>query len=415
MQKAIKRICILILILGFCFAIPLTAKDNEDILIENFIFGRFSIHFQIDSKISNFQVGKIVNRVKKNILWSGFYRLSETKKNVDVVLKIDKLSNSTVKLSILSSEEEFYSKDISIYNGEKEFDQIVKLIVFQLTGQESLLGNAIVYAEKGNFEGYRLVLTDPLNENHKVVLDDGNLNILPRWNPKGEKILFTALEKRKNNLKIFNFKTSKISFFNKNPRFNYSGGTWDPNNENLVMTLSRNGNSDIYNLSPEGKILKRLTHRSSIESNPRISPDGDRMVFVSNRTGRIHIYQKILDNGKIIRVTYEGRLNVEPAWSSDGAHIVFASMRKKRYQIFIMDNQGDYIKQLTSGKSSSEQPLWSPNGRQILFASKVRGDYKLFLMDVDGTHKRRLTKTGKGIGEFNASWTANFDWKNVRL
>lgn len=413
-HKGIHILCVVFYIILF-FVSTLSAKENEDVLIENYVFGRFNIHLQVDPNIDQPQIHKMIHQIKKNILWSGFYQLSSSTKNADVVLEIEKVSQSIVKLSILSLGEKFYTKEISIHHEKSKLKQLVRLVVYQLTGQDNLLGNAIVYTEKGGFKGYRLVVTDPLNENRQVIIEDGNLNILPRWNPTGGKILFTALEKRKNNLKIFDFKTGKIHLFHKNPRFNYSGGTWIPKSHNLVITLSRNGNSDIYRLSPQGKIIERLTRRSSIESNPRISPDGDRLLFISNRSGSIHIYQKILESGKTIRMTYEGGINVEPSWSADGSHIVFASIRKKRYQIFMMDHQGDYIQQLTAGSSSSEQPLWSPNGRQILFVSKVKGDYKLFLMDVDGRNKRRLTNSGRGVGEFNASWTANFDWNTAQL
>lgn len=390
---------------------PLFAVESgsNEIRVQNYTFGRFSIYFQHPQHIEPYEA-TLLEKIGKNLRLSGFYDITKNHQKADLTLSLKQLPGETSQVSIQSGSDTFYTETIHHSQG---LDPVIRTLIFQLTGQESLLGNAIVYAEKGKGEGYRLKLTDPLNQIRKTLLNDGNLNILPKWNPNGREILFTALERKKSYLKILEVESLSTTHFNKNPRFNYSSGAWVPNSQNLVMTLSRKGNSDIYWLTGKGQIIKQLTQRSSLESNPRISPDGTRLLFVSNRSGSIHIYQKILSSGKEIRMTYEGRLNVEPSWSADGEFIVFASMKKKRYQIFVMDKRGDHIQQLTHGATSSEQPIWSPNGRQILFASKVQRDYKLFLMDVDGKNKKRLTKSGRGIGEFNASWTSNFNWDSI--
>ena len=306
---------------------------------------------------------------------------------------------------------------------EKTFDEIiiglVEEIIVQLTGEKSILKSAIVYVKKNKDQRYQLILADTFGKNTKIVYEDQNFTILPRWSPDASSILFTSLTGRGSQLKQLIIRPHQVkTLFADLGKL--SGGTWSKTGKHIILTLTKSGNPDLYLLQLNNGFAKQLTFRSSSESNPRWSPDGNRLLFVSNRSGTVQIYQRILDTGEIFRMTFEGSYNVEPNWSNDGAHIVFTGLTEdKKYQIFIMDREGEFVQQLTYDDVSAEQPVWSPNGRQILYVSNVGYDQKLFLIRADGTLKRRLTETSTGINEFNPSWTSNFLWtennKSTRL
>lgn len=155
-------------------------QQIQQISIHNYVFGRFSIHFDIPSEIKSTQIKKISSEIKKNLRLSGFYTFLKSGKNADITLRIRKISPSRFHFALKSQKQTFYSKKINAFNSKNVVRSTISDFVYQLTGQSSVLGNAIVYTEKGSYPGYRLVVTDPLNEKRKVILNDGNLNILPR-------------------------------------------------------------------------------------------------------------------------------------------------------------------------------------------------------------------------------------------
>ena len=349
-------------------------------------------------------------KIETNLLWSGLYRRTEDSRSSDVVVELKYLPNQKIEAHIDSKwGRRFVTFEETLLDNQSDVLQnVVDRVVYHLTGERSHLGNAIVYVEKGDFPGYRIVLTDLFGKSRRVLVDDGNLNILPRWKPDSTSVLFTSLGKSGSRLKQFDFLDNQTKTF-LSSRHKLSGGTWGRNNE-IIITMAEDGNSDLYRIDRSGNILERLTSRTSTESNPRWSPDGKRLLFISNRSGSIQIYQRMMETGEVHRMTYEGGTNVEPNWSSNGAYIVFAGLRNGRYRIFLMDREGEQVRQITDGSHSSEQPVWAPSGRQILFASKSGYESKLYLMNADGSGKRRVTQSGPGINEFNPTWTANFQW-----
>ncbi|PIX25330.1 MAG: hypothetical protein COZ68_04225, partial [Deltaproteobacteria bacterium CG_4_8_14_3_um_filter_43_13] len=65
---------------------------------------------------------------------------------------------------------------------------------------------------------------------------------------------------------------------------------WFPDGKKLAVTLSVEGNPEIYVLNRDGKKLKRLTNDWGIDVSPTCSPDGKEIAFVSNRSGNPDIY-----------------------------------------------------------------------------------------------------------------------------
>ena len=51
----------------------------------------------------------------------------------------------------------------------------------------------------------------------------------------------------------------------------------------MVLTLSMNGNPDLYLCDSNAKIIEQLTDRAGINVSATWSPDGRRIVFVSDQ------------------------------------------------------------------------------------------------------------------------------------
>jgi len=422
---------VFLLLFVFCYGVcnaqtePI-AGDRDIIDIIGLNYGRLQIKIESDQAADNQSedTRQMLDLLERNLLWSGMFDIQESIDKADLLLKISHIPNRKIHSRIFSQEEillfdEFINQEEGV-PFEKALLEMVEAIIYQLTGERSIFKSAIAYVRKdmnsataeNNTVKYEIVLTDTFGSKSRVVFNDGNINILPRWNPDGKSLLFTALGEKGSRIRKLDLNSGHVqTMFHEMGKL--SGGTWGKDGQELIITRFKKGNADLYRIDQQGRILEQVTSRTSSESNPSWSPDSSRLLFVSNRSGNVHIYQKDFEYNEVFRMTFEGTYNVEPCWSNDGANIVFSGMTDSGFQLFMMDKDGQYIQQLTHGNQSAEQPIWSPYGRQILFVSKVGFDQKLFMIRADGTLKRRLTDSGPGIEEFNPTWTPSFKWSDT--
>ena len=84
------------------------------------------------------------------------------------------------------------------------------------------------------------------------------------------------------------------------------------------MSFAKDGNSDIYTMDIETRIVERITEHSSIDTSPSFSPDGKFIAFNSDRSGLQQLYVMRSDGsnvkglllGKEFTVLQFGRLGV---------------------------------------------------------------------------------------------------------
>lgn len=232
-----------------------------------------------------------------------------------------------------------------------------------------------------------------------------SLAVSPAWSTKGDKIAYTgyamhAKEKVRNpDLFIYDLKTAKRFLVSYRKGIN-SGANFLPGDTHMLVTLSKDGNPDIYKMSSDGNNLTQLTRGPlrAMNVEPNISPDGKTIAFSSDRAGRPHIFLMNLNGSNPRQVTRAGVYNASPAWSPDGKTIAFAGHDKDHFDIFTMSPDGTNLKRLTDAKKPSgkaannESPSWSPDGRHIVFASDRTGKYQLYIVNPDGTNERRITE-----------------------
>ena len=91
---------------------------------------------------------------------------------------------------------------------------------------------------------------------------------------------------------------------------------YSPNGKKLIMSLARNGNTDIYEMNLKTQKLERLTNYDGIDTAPSYSPDGDFITFRSDRSGS----QKICNEfkNKIKRISFGKGKYATPVWSPRG-------------------------------------------------------------------------------------------------
>ena len=156
------------------------------------------------------------------------------------------------------------------------------------------------------------------------------------------------------------------------------------------MTLSKDGNPDIYILNLADNKLIRITNHWSIDTEAVWLPDGKSIVYTSSRSGKPQLYKQDARPGtKPVRLTYEGNYNASPSVSPDGKSVTYVHGEGSVYRIAVIDIETRASRILTDGPLD-ESPEYAPNNSMILFASQEKREAVLAAVSVDGRQKQRL-------------------------
>lgn len=279
-------------------------------------------------------------------------------------------------------------------------------ILLLLTGHPGMFLTKIAFVDNstGNRE---ICVADYDGYNARQVTSEKSIALFPRWSPDGKYLVYSSYKAQATFLKkdmgkqagpllyLKDMGSGKSNLLSSQPGLN-TGAAWAPNGREIALTLSHQGNPDIYAIDLQGKILKHLVQGFGIDVSPAFSPDGSKIAFVSNRSGSPQIYVVDLATGREDRLTFEGRYNTSPAWSSRN-RIAFVSQSGGRFDICTIDPDGKGLKRLTDNTSNSEEPCWSPDGRYIMFASdRGGGGYHLYIMNANGQNQKRVITATKG-------------------
>ena len=266
-------------------------------------------------------------------------------------------------------------------------------VVIHFTGESGFFGSqlAFVVNAKGNKS---VAIMDFDGAGVHALSRNDSANILPAWSPGGDQVAFTSYMRRNPDLYIAPTSGERPRRLTAYPGMN-TGATFSPDGAKLALTLSRDGNAEIYVVSAtDGSILTRLTNNRYIDTSPAWSPDGSELAFVSNREGSPQIFVMRADGSEQRRVSTVGAHNQTPAWSPrKGARLLAYTARDDvsgRFDIVTLDLATGKMVRVTQDQGNNEEPTWAPGGRVLAFASQRSGGSGIYLAAADGTGEQRL-------------------------
>ena len=301
-----------------------------------------------------------------------------------------------LKLFSVATEErvvlgEAFSKAVVLPNNAVEIrrftTQFVDDVIRHFTGKKGVFSTrlAVVKRSKRGKEIF-MISADGLEEVR--LTRRGGLNLLPEL--RNNRLFFTSF--RAGGPHLFELTNKKVRSVSSFSGLN-TGAALSPAGDALAVTLSKDGNPEIYLLNPDtGAVLKRLTNSWGIDASPSWSPDGQMIAFVSDRHGSPQIWTMDRQGQQLKRLTFQGDYNQTPAWSPDGSSIAFTARDERNvFDVFTVKVEDSSITRLTQNQGNNEEPTWSPDGRYLVFTSTRGGRSELYLSNPDGRFQRKLS------------------------
>jgi TolB protein len=267
-------------------------------------------------------------------------------------------------------------------------------LVLRYTGEQGIARTKVAFvSEQGGSR--ELYVMDYDGHGPRQVTADGFLNLMPKWSRDRRFLIFTAYRNRsKQTIDMIELATGKrwtlvtMSGLNITPALS-------PDGNHLAFATSQDGNSEVYKMDTNSKVLYRLTVHAAGDLSPSWSPTGRDIVFTSDRGGGPQLYVMSAEGSNVQRLTFEGDYNAAPAWSPRGTWIAHVCRTEDRsYKLCLITPDGQKRVQITSGPGVDDSPSWSPDGRHLAFSSTWEGKSHIYMINIDGTELERLTSGG---------------------
>lgn len=364
--------------------------------------------------IPNFQAWKILNT---NVLVNS--EVSFLNRNTAVI--------KFVLYDVITGKEIAYKNfDASIKNVRKLAHLVSNFIYEKITGEKGYFNSKIAYTAVNYSKGKkitRIAVMDYDGHNHKYITNGKYLTITPRFSSDGTHIAYvsyvhkipkvyiknihTGEEKLATNL--VNFPKNMAKAMSSSPRFS-------SDNKKMLITISKDGASNIFELNFYNKTYSQITNNQRINTSGVYSYDSESIFYNSDVGGGANIYNADKRGFDIKKIGQIGNY-FTPIQSPNGEYVAATKIDSDQFSIVIMNSDGSGERKITEG-FLVESPSFAPNSNLIAFTREekarindtskknlgkmVNASY-IYVVDVTGNYMRKLNTPGFGMDP---------DWSN---
>lgn len=323
-------------------------------------------------------------------------------RGIDFLLVLTAHSSSdAVDVNVFSVKDskKLASKTSSLGNIRALAHDLADAAYVAMTGNVSIFKTKILFVSdrgsRGRDISKELYIMDFDGGNKTQLTSHRGVVISPDISFDGKKVLYSLIKEgrradRNIDLYVMDLETKESKKVSSRPGIN-SGAIFLPDNQHIALTLSHEGNAEIYLMNLNDQSLKRITNHYSPDVDPSFNVSGDKMVFLSGRSGQPMIY--MMDprglEKDVKRISFVGEFNATPRFSPDGKEIAFSSWLDNRFDIFRLDSEGNNLVRLTKDFGSNEDPTYSNDNQFLAFSSqrvlsRTKAVHNIYIMDREG-------------------------------
>ncbi|CUV66075.1 Translocation protein TolB [Sulfurovum sp. enrichment culture clone C5] len=359
--------------------VSLTIKKNvgskTNISIENTSNGlttalaqKSFVLFKDDLTLSgNFDVNENMNQINNSDRYVLKYNLSNSS-GANLVVSLFNNDNSSL----------LFQKNYNI----SSFDKYPFLIHKSISDINKFLGygsmdwiNRLVLMSRYTGSGKSEIVLSDYTFTYKKAIVTGGLNLFPKWANKSQtSFYYTSMSGSLPTIYEYNLNSGIKNYITSGEGMLVCSDVGS-NGTKMLLTMSPEGQPDVYEFDKITKTAKRLTDFGGIDVSGQYLNGEKEIVFVSNRLGYPNIFKKYVDSPSVSQVVFKGREN--NSCDTRGNKIVYSSRESKNmfgsntFNIYMISNSSTLP--LTSN-GENQFPRFSDDGEVVMYIRQANGN-----------------------------------------
>lgn len=338
----------------------------KDTLEKDFeVSGNFNVlknevnHESIDAKF-NFQ---IQGQINSNLVL--FVEIQRDSKNEFIIHTLLEDSNSAIKKPKVS----YSLSDLGRY---PFLAHKIAIRVNKEANAPSIewMDKFVIFSKYVGSKKSQIIIADYTLAYQKVIVS-GGLNIFPKWaNKEQTSFYYTSYDSLYPTL-------IKQNLYEKTAQKIVSSAGMvvcsdvSKDGSKLLLTMSPNGQADVYLYSLNEKQTKKLTNYSGIDVGANFLSSESSIVFVSDRLGKPNVFLLDLLNNSTERLVFEGSNNNQATTFND--QVVFSGRNDgSDFNLYLVSPKNNTLRQLTY-EGLNQFPKFSSDGESLLFVKGQNG------------------------------------------
>ncbi len=205
------------------------------------------------------------------------------------------------------------------------------------------------------------------------------------FSPDGRWLAFAGEKVQRDYLYLFDVKRNRLRRI-RTPFEQIRSPVFHPAAPRLCVVGMRNGLNDLYEITPRGKLVRRLTDTLNDENDPAYSPDGRALVFSRERVAAApegDVPERDLTAMDLATLSTASLTDLRgdetaPAFTPDGRSLIFTADGGGTADLHRLDLADGRVARLTRVKGGNFYPAVSPADGRLAFSSFRGGSQHVY-------------------------------------